>query len=187
MTEPMNDNAAGLPTVDLIPYPADIDEEDDRYIAPRKRPPSARTVGTLLRSVTFPSQLELHSGAFPLYEVARCVAEDQHPGDDAVGPQHLLRCALGVVNLDRLAKLAREVGGSLVLTGEIARECCDVGDDGLGALAAYAFYDLANPPPCSGSRYVTTIENAALLVVCGVLMFDATRTGVGRLRLVPSP
>jgi hypothetical protein len=163
----------------LLPY--DLPESDDRYVAPRKREPSAQLIGELIRLVAFPSHLDLPEGPFPLHPVARCVAEDNHPGDDAVGPQFMLRVALSGVNLHRLLKVARDAEGQLLVTPEIARACCELYDDDVRCLAACAFDDL--PEPHSVDSLQLSPDNASLVLVCGVLIFDAERTRVGVARL----
>lgn len=117
--------------------------------------------------VVFPAFVPLPGDdEISLADLAHCVAHDNHPGDDAVGPRFLLTTALAVVDLRALSKAVAKAGGELAITGEVARECCATYDDELQALASYALQDAGTDPPIGGC----CPETAALILVCGVLM-----------------
>lgn len=134
------------------------------------------TLQRLLSSTRWPALLTFEGWAPPmpsvaLFDVARMVAEDSHPGDDVLGPQHMLNVARELVSLHRLARQIPK-GGILEVTGEIARACCDGYDDDLHVWAGHAFSDLGINIPGSGR---CGPERAALVLACGVLLFEAKR------------
>jgi hypothetical protein len=126
-------------------------------------------IAKLLTAVIFPEFVPLPGGdKMRLVDIARCVAEDDHPGDDAVGPCSLLTSAIEIVDLPALRRLVVEGGGSLAINGEIARDCCKTYDEDLKCLAWHALQDAGNEPSLAGCSPNT----AALILVCGVLMHE---------------
>ena len=122
--------------------------------------------GELAQLLTFPEHV---GDGLVLRDIARRVAEDQHPGDDVFGPRALLTSALEGVRLDKLRKLARQAGGPLLVTGELARSCCDMYDDGLCGWVAHALTDAG----VEGYYTGLSPEDSALVLVSGVVMYFA--------------
>lgn len=143
------------------------------HVKPSATPDQARA---LLAALELPDRVSLADGhQLPLMLIAQAVAGDSHPGDDVLHPFHLRDSARNGVKLRRLAKLVRDAGGKLALTGPIAMQCCELYSDSLCALGSMAFQDVQDAgnlgaySPCINPM---RDEASALALVVGVLLYE---------------
>jgi hypothetical protein len=130
---------------------------------------------SLLERVTYEEHLTLADGTVvATIDVARAVADDQYPGDDAIGPQYLMRSAVHAVKWHRLRNLVREAHGALRLSPGIARDLIDAPVDDVVMLAGLALDDLVDAGAGLDDRAARfTPDGAAFVLLLGALIVEA--------------
>jgi hypothetical protein len=139
------------------------------------------TSTSVIDRVTFPAHVILAGGTtLESMGVARAIAGDTHPGDDAVGPQHLLHSSVHGVRWEHLRDLVEASTGPLALTPEVLPQLVDLYSDELETLAYLALDEVMDGDASSGAL---GLDDAALVVVLGALLVEAR----GPVSAVPRP
>ena len=140
-----------------------------------KKKPLALEAGSVLAKVDYPDYITLGDGTqVPTMDLALAIANDSHPGDDVIGPHHLRDTAVAVTDIAQLALFA--TAGRVRLDHSILpRVIVNASGDDLLCLAAMALddYCAVTPTcnPCLGGRSHFDIDDAALVVVLGALLY----------------
>jgi hypothetical protein len=134
-----------------------------------------KTKVSLLERVTYDEHLTLVDGTVIVtLDVARAVADDRYPGDDAIGPQYIMRSAVHSVKWHRLRNLVREAHGTLRLSPAIALALIDAPVDDVVMLAGLALNDLVDAGGRLGDRAARfTPEGAAFVLLLGALIVES--------------
>jgi hypothetical protein len=134
-----------------------------------------KTKVPLLERVTYEERLTLVDGTvIATIDVANAVADDQYPGDDAIGPQYLMRSAVHAVKWHRLRNLVRDAHGTLRLSPDIAGGLIDAPVDDVVMLAGLALNDVVDAGGRLGDRAARlTPDGAAFVLLLGALIVES--------------